>query len=1280
MFLNLFCILCAYYNIFYHSFASATPPKKKAKMSRKNAQKTPKKAASKKLKNTKFSSKDNINSEFPALNTGLTSGDPNTTIIDLCKDDDDDFVMNTSPTSSNLKDFNGIKTTVEDGNNTSQSSVILLQEGTDIVPKRRLPLFDSTAFDFPPMFRNKAVSIKIPPPPSLSQIKKHRRPIHPRVIMNIIDTIKKERLLSAKLPGSPEHLIVSHEKSCHFSEDPSFELIDFDLFDNEDTCNKNSSFKVKEGNFNKCDKMKYINGPSTLNMNAKENTTQLNYSNNKENEVYHDNDANYSFDDHFALGNLNTVSPLASKCYANKDKITTNEQESPKFSSRFLYKLSKDSDICTSTPVCPKIKKFGFGNLTPIPEFKSNSLPSIVNESGTKTNSTNFSTSIERSKNNFLSGINKNLGRSENFQKNFKYFESNPQKPRTPPENVDFNLIDDDDDLFDDVDLDALDQNENLNDNKTAQEPKPRDESSPSLINVTNVIEMINSNETKVLIPNSPSITEKLGVDVKLPETNKLQEQQKNEKIFELNENCRTSNEIITSSGWISCNKSKVSSFSQRFISSGTNNKINKNRSKLSRLNKTPKSFDDSHSSQKSSFSISQSSQDEALSARISSVSQPNHNLVPKFDKNIISSNSFQDSPPKFSFQDSPKFPLKSDIDLNHKISTSTQDIFSGTTNANKRETLKENNRLNNATSTVNDFGDLSDDIFENLDDLIALQKEFDAKKKILEQDAKLAKDLFLSQKENFIETSYKAGKQQTIRSFIKDEEPTKKPSKLSIKKNKEASLHNEEIDDSNESILVAKRKNNNIVYSDNESSVFEENHQNTSSVVKDCEEDQRSDDSFFSADDFLPEKDDSNLNQCEPRSPSRKKKKKSGKIKSGVDLLQQEANVSMTQGVSSDESENDIDYYDPSFVNDEHHIDPTQRGVDMKAIYLKSVKSPELKRNLFKKPYNVPAIDVYSCPSSYEEAEDVEDSFVVGNDEIEYESDYDGGSTLLAQDSIVGEALNKKKKKCKKVKHKKLKKDKNRKRICRIDPSSSEEEATPLKGKNLQRSSENFQVDVIDLTLNSDDEKQTVNCKKKNVNSNESNAENSSNKQLEQHSNTIKRGLNDCKSQDDFVMPFERPKKKKKCSKDKSSGNKTNESDDDFVSPNKIDHSKPNPKKKTVSESMVSNSFILATPDLPPRKNVLTADHRISSELSDSVIKSTPCTLPPPTIPKSTNSFHNSLNAFNKNLSTSNENPKVGLANSRMNETNIFPSTSSIIATSSQNISTSSGSMVRRN
>nr|XP_011437583.2 Fanconi anemia group M protein [Crassostrea gigas] len=118
-------------------------------------------------------------------------------------------------------------------------------------------------------------------------------------------------------------------------------------------------------------------------------------------------------------------------------------------------------------------------------------------------------------------------------------------------------------------------------------------------------------------------------------------------------------------------------------------------------------------------------------------------------------------------------------------------------------------------------------------------------------------------------------------------------------------------------------------------------------------------------------------------KSDSNSKARKS-KSPLAAQFLEDEAEVSDEDDeYSGDEEEgSDLDRYDDSFIGDATQL--SQRSADdMKAIYLKSVKSPPV-RGRFKLSHRHYSRDVYSQPPPEEESQYLEDSFVVDEEEGE--------------------------------------------------------------------------------------------------------------------------------------------------------------------------------------------------------------------------------------------------------------------------------------------------------
>ncbi|XP_045123860.1 uncharacterized protein LOC123511872 isoform X2 [Portunus trituberculatus] len=129
---------------------------------------------------------------------------------------------------------------------------------------------------------------------------------------------------------------------------------------------------------------------------------------------------------------------------------------------------------------------------------------------------------------------------------------------------------------------------------------------------------------------------------------------------------------------------------------------------------------------------------------------------------------------------------------------------------------------------------------------------------------------------------------------------------------------------------------------------------------------------------------------------------KKRKKKRRRLEYLDDEAEISVDAvGVSSDESSEDEKDYDRSFVDDGTYL-TQDNAQDMRAIYLRSVVSPmKGKAHL-----DLPQIKYdYLDDSNASEGEEGEDSFVVDNSFVEYDTEYIG-ETMLAEDPIINQAL----------------------------------------------------------------------------------------------------------------------------------------------------------------------------------------------------------------------------------------------------------------------------------
>ncbi|XP_063885046.1 Fanconi anemia group M protein-like isoform X2 [Scylla paramamosain] len=135
---------------------------------------------------------------------------------------------------------------------------------------------------------------------------------------------------------------------------------------------------------------------------------------------------------------------------------------------------------------------------------------------------------------------------------------------------------------------------------------------------------------------------------------------------------------------------------------------------------------------------------------------------------------------------------------------------------------------------------------------------------------------------------------------------------------------------------------------------------------------------------------------QQKVKSFTKKKKRKK------LEYLDDEAEISLdTKGISSDESSEEEKEYDRSFMDDRTYLSQ-DNAQDMRAVYLRSVVSPmqgKAQLNLPPPKYN------YLYDSDASEGEEGEDSFVVDNSFVEYETEYIG-DTMLAEDPIINQAL----------------------------------------------------------------------------------------------------------------------------------------------------------------------------------------------------------------------------------------------------------------------------------
>lgn len=165
--------------------------------------------------------------------------------------------------------------------------------------------------------------------------------------------------------------------------------------------------------------------------------------------------------------------------------------------------------------------------------------------------------------------------------------------------------------------------------------------------------------------------------------------------------------------------------------------------------------------------------------------------------------------------------------------------------------------------------------------------------------------------------------------------------------------------------------------------------------------------------------------------------------------FIEEEAEVSEDGvSVSSDESDAVKEEYDYSFVDDCSQKSQ-DAGVDMKAVYLQSVISPFKKNQLDHRQYR-PLPHLSNTPESTEELDETdEDSFVVDNNFVEYDTEY-LGDTMLAEDPIMIQALHDKAS-AKKAKDNKKGSKGKRKRIIMLDSSSDDESVYEKKINDME-------------------------------------------------------------------------------------------------------------------------------------------------------------------------------------------------------------------------------------
>lgn len=191
-----------------------------------------------------------------------------------------------------------------------------------------------------------------------------------------------------------------------------------------------------------------------------------------------------------------------------------------------------------------------------------------------------------------------------------------------------------------------------------------------------------------------------------------------------------------------------------------------------------------------------------------------------------------------------------------------------------------------------------------------------------------------------------------------------------------------------------------------------------------------------------------------EHEKPKPKKKRKINRF------IQDEAELSGSASEDEEAYHDDLDGLDESFVDD-----ATQRDdIDQKAIYLQSIRSPKMMKKMSLKPINHAEIFSQAPTDSMLMDEYEEDSFVVQNDEIEYESSTNDELDFVEE---FGQP-----KKSEKAKPEKVKK---RKRIIFSDSDSEESEKMESEksaGNNLEEELET--KDISDSSRNSTDKFET--------------------------------------------------------------------------------------------------------------------------------------------------------------------------------------------------------------
>nr|XP_027236772.1 uncharacterized protein LOC113828030 isoform X1 [Penaeus vannamei] len=199
-------------------------------------------------------------------------------------------------------------------------------------------------------------------------------------------------------------------------------------------------------------------------------------------------------------------------------------------------------------------------------------------------------------------------------------------------------------------------------------------------------------------------------------------------------------------------------------------------------------------------------------------------------------------------------------------------------------------------------------------------------------------------------------------------------------------------------------------------------------------------------------------INQAE------KKMKKNEILKNN--FIHNEAELSEDgEGMSSDESEGEhLDKYDESFVDDCTQLSQ-DAAVDMRAVYLQSVVSPKLANRINHRSHRAPVVLSDTDEQSEDFEEEEEDSFVVDNNFVEYDTEY-MGDTMLAEDSIMIKAMHDHAN-AKKRQKEADKRQRKRKRII-MNKSSSDEEHEVEHKKMKNSDSSTFEAKKNNIMNNS--------------------------------------------------------------------------------------------------------------------------------------------------------------------------------------------------------------------